>query len=128
VAITKFGGNLDEIVRRPAAEAKAVLRAFPKIGEPGAEKILLFSGRQPFLAPDSNALRVLTRLGLIEESPSYARMYAAARTLDLPAGIRSVQEAHLLLVAHGQTLCKRSAPKCPECPLLADCPYPRRSS
>ena len=32
-------------------------------GEPGAEKVLLFSGSAPVLALDSNALRVLLRLG-----------------------------------------------------------------
>ena len=64
---------------RPLAEARKILRSFPGIGEPGAEKVLLFSGRQALLAPDSNALRVLVRLGLVREEKSYARTYAASR-------------------------------------------------
>jgi hypothetical protein len=49
------------------------------VGEPGAEKILLFAGRQALLAPESNGLRVLVRLGLVREEKSYAKTYAASR-------------------------------------------------
>src|SRR5262249_58957930 len=74
-------GELEAIVRGPVDRAKRALRRFPSIGEPGAEKILLFAGAAPLLAPESNGLRVLGRLGLIREEKSYARMYAAARPL-----------------------------------------------
>jgi len=127
IALADFGGDLKAVVHRPLDEAKRGLRSFPGIGEPGAEKILLFSGRRALLAPDSNALRVLVRLGLVREGSSYARTYAAARaaTADLSTGVRAVQEAHLLLQQHGQTLCKRSAPLCAACPLERRCAYAR---
>ena len=48
---------------------------FPMIGEPGAEKILLFSGVLAVLALDSNGVRVLVRLGVGEERKSYAATY-----------------------------------------------------
>ena len=57
IAMEKFGGNLGEVVRGPIDGAKRALRAFPSIGEPGAEKVLLFCGRAPLLAPESNGLR-----------------------------------------------------------------------
>jgi endonuclease III len=120
-------GDLGAVMRGPVDGAKKALRRFPGIGEPGAEKILLFSGRAPLLAPESNGLRVLVRLGLVEEQGSYARTYAAARTAAaaLPADTRTLQKAHLLLRLHGQTLCKRSAPRCDECPLQARCAFAR---
>src|SRR5262249_23233206 len=43
IAQDQFGGDLREVIRRPVADAKRALRKFPGIGEPGAEKILLFS-------------------------------------------------------------------------------------
>ena len=126
-ALADFGGDVKAVVRRPLDEAKQALRSFPGIGEPGAEKILLFSGRHALLAPDSNALRVLVRLGLVREGSSYARTYAAARAAaaDLSSDVRIVQEAHLLLQQHGQTLCKRNAPLCAACPLENRCAYAR---
>jgi endonuclease III len=129
IAIDDFGGDLRTVIRGPLGAAKQALRSFPGIGEPGAEKILLFTGRQALLAPDSNGLRVLVRLGLVREDKSYARTYAASRQAaeELPADPRVMQRAHLLLQQHGQTLCKRSVPRCPVCPLARGCAYARRS-
>ena len=125
IAIERFDGDLDGAVRQPLAAARKALRAFPGIGEPGAEKILLFSGSQALLAPESNGLRVLARLGIIREGKSYARTYAAGRdaAAALDAKPSVLLEAHLLLQQHGQTLCKRTAPRCVACPLEARCLY-----
>lgn len=128
IAADDLKGELDAIVRGPLERAKRALSRFPSIGEPGAEKILLFAGAAPMLAPDSNGLRVLGRLGLIREEKSYARMYVAARGVaaaSLPARARDVQEAHLLLALHGRTLCRRAAPLCEACPLAPMCAYAR---
>jgi endonuclease III len=130
IAASEFGGDLETVTRLPLEKAKRALGSFPGIGEPGAERILLFSGRQALLAPDSNALRVLVRLGLVREGPSYPKTYAAAREVarEVSADVRLAQQAHLLLHHHGQTLCRRSTPACPECPLVGDCAYARRPS
>jgi len=127
IAIVDLGGRIDAIVRGPLPAAVRALRRFPSIGEPGAEKILLFAGAAPVLAPESNGLRVLTRLGLVREQASYARTYAAAREAAraLPARPAALQEAHLLLAVHGRTVCKRAVPSCEACPLVAVCAYAR---
>jgi endonuclease III len=125
IAVNNFGGDLGAVIREPLERAKRALQTFPGIGEPGAEKILLFTGQQALLAPDSNGLRVLVRLGLVREEKSYARTYAAGREVakDLPAEPSIMQEAHLLLQQHGQTLCKRRVPDCGACPLTSVCAY-----
>jgi len=127
IAETELGGDLDALVRLPVEKAKQALRRFPGVGEPGAEKILLFSGRQALLAPDSNALRVLGRLGLVREERSYAKTYASARAVakEVEGDVRRAQESHLLLQHHGRTLCRRSAPLCLPCPLAGGCAYVR---
>jgi endonuclease III len=129
IAVNEFGGDVDAAIRRPLSAAKRALRSFPGIGEPGAERILLFAGQQTLLAPDSNGLRVLVRLGLVRDETSYSRTYAESRQVarDLPADPRVMQEAHLLLQHHGQTLCKRGLPRCDECPLALECAYARRT-
>ena len=57
IALEQFGGDLEAVIRGPVDKAKRALRSFPGIGEPGAEKILLFTGQQALLAPESNGLR-----------------------------------------------------------------------
>ena len=129
LALEKCGGDLDQVVRRPLPEAKKILRLFPGIGEPGAEKILLFTGRQPLLAPDSNALRVLVRLGIAPEKPSYSATYTAARQAaeeQLGRDLKLHFAAHQLLRRHGLELCRRSVPACDRCPLVLDCQFGSR--
>jgi endonuclease III len=127
IAVDRFDGDLEATIRGPLDAAKRALRSFPGVGAPGAEKILLFTGREALLAPDSNGLRVLVRLGLVREEKSYARTYAASQHIarDFPAKAKGLQEAHLLLQQHGRTLCKRSAPRCTMCPLCPECGFAR---
>lgn len=128
IARDEFDGDLGAALRAAPVKAKRALRSFPGIGEPGADKILLFAGYAPSLAPESNGLRVLVRLGLVEGGGSYARTYAASRqaAVGFPADPGALQEAHLLLQQHGQTLCKRSLPRCGACPLQGSCAYVQR--
>jgi endonuclease-3 len=126
IALEEFGGDLDEVVRRPTREASRALRKFPSIGAPGAEKILLFCGRLPVLALESNGLRVLLRVGYGREEKSYAASYASAQRAaqaELPAKCPPLVEAHLLLKRHGQEVCKRSAPLCERCIVSRECAY-----
>jgi endonuclease III len=109
---------------------ETTLRRFPSIGEPYADRILLFNGKKITLAPDSNALRVLLRLGYGEESKNYAKTYRSAVTA--AAGeLRDAafaQRAHVLLRRHGQELCKTKAPRCELCPLRRHCAWYRDTS
>ena len=125
IALDEFSGDLKRVTKMPLADAVRALRKFPGIGEPGAEKILLFSGRQPLLAPDSNALRVLQRLGLAAIDSRYSAAYASAREVtsaQLGSDTPLMQRAHQLLRSHGQDLCRTTAPACDRCPLASSCP------
>jgi endonuclease-3 len=130
IALEEMGGELDAVVHGPIPAAKKALRRFPGIGEPGAEKILLMSGRAALLAPESNAIRVLVRLKLIPDRGAYARNYAAARELGAESfrGVKMMQRAHQLLRLHGRTLCLRTRPHCEECPLRLSCPSARKTA
>jgi endonuclease III len=118
--------SLHEIARRgiggPPEEARKALKKFPSIGDPGAEKILLFSGALPVLALDSNGLRVLFRLGFGKENKSYAKSYRSAQAaaeVQLPKDCGVLIEAYQLLRRHGQELCKTKHPRCEACPVRA---------
>lgn len=127
IALEEFGGDLQPILRRPLAQAKKALKRFPSIGDPGAEKILLFGHAQPILALDSNGLRVLVRLGFGEENPNYAKTYRQVQeaiSQDIIKEYAWLIKAHQLLRQHGQEVCKRSKPRCKNCPLISECPWP----
>lgn len=124
------GRYLRAVLALPEKQASKALRLFPGIGEPGAEKILLFCGVKPVLALESNGLRVFVRLGYGEEKKSYAATYRLAREAarrELKADVKTLQRAHLLLRRHGQELCRRSVPRCPECPVAGSCAFARSS-
>jgi endonuclease III len=126
IAIREHDGDLAAVLGLEPAKAIKAIRRFPAIGEPGAEKILLFAGKPaPELALESNGLRALVRLGFGEESRDYRRMYKsvqAAIAPELPKGAAPLVAAHQLLRIHGQILCTRSSPDCPACPLRPRCP------
>lgn len=106
--------------------AKKVLQEFPVIGEPSAEKILLFSGLVPVAAVPSAFVDVPIRLFRGEPGKNYAADYKTAREIldsGLPRTFDARQQAYLLMKKHGQEICKRTKPKCEVCPLTARCAY-----
>ena len=121
----QFGDELDQILKWPWDKAKRALKQFPTIGDPGAEKILLFCGVSAESLPlESNGLRVLTRFGYGREQKSYAASYASTQeaiAAELPRGAKSQLVAHQLLHLHGQTYCKRTNPLCGACPARNEC-------
>jgi endonuclease III len=105
--------------------AGAPWRAYPGIGQPGAERIELFTGVRPVLALDANALRVLVRLGYGDPTRAYATTYRQAQAQaggELPETVPARQRAYRLLRRHGQMICRRSTPTCRVCPVADRCP------
>jgi hypothetical protein len=99
--------------------------AYPGIGAPGVQRIDLFTGARPVLALDANALRVLVRLGYADPAASYSHVYRRAQeaaSAEVEQTVPARQRAHQLLRRHGQTVCRRTAPSCPICPLADACP------
>lgn len=126
IAINEFDGDIKRALKLPLSQAKKALRKFPGIGDPGAEKILLFTRAYPVLGLDSNGLRVLLRLGFGEEKKNYTTTYRSVQEAIEPQLIQDygwLINAHLLLRKHGKELCKTSAPVCEKCPLKKSCAY-----
>ena len=128
IAYEEFGGDLHSVLKKPLPQAKKALKKFPSIGDPGAEKILLFTHSYPVMALESNGLRVLCRVGFAEEQKNYSATYRLVQDAlreQLPCDCNSLIRAHQLLRQHGQELCKRSKPCCTECPVKTSCAYNR---
>lgn len=126
IAMNEFGGDLKQVLKLPLPKAKTALRKFPSIGEPSAEKILLFTRAYPVLGLDSNGLRVVVRLGFGAEKKNYTATYSAVQEAikdQLREDYDWLISAHLLLRQHGRELCKTNAPLCEKCPVRKSCAY-----
>jgi endonuclease III len=120
------GGDLAQALKDAGpAKTRTILKRFPGIADPGVDKILLFTGLEARPALESNGVRALVRLGYASEGAAYAHAYrsaiAALKALG-PERERLIQ-AFQLLRAHGQALCKRTAPHCVPCPLDPVCAH-----
>jgi endonuclease-3 len=118
--------GLRRLAKQGGAAARKILKRFPGIGEPGADKLLLAAGGAVTLAPESNGLRVLVRLGYAKEDRSYSKVYRSAAEAvapELPGERNWLVKAHQLLRRHGQETCSRSEPRCDVCPLARVCAH-----
>jgi endonuclease-3 len=131
LAIDEFNGDLAQVLRWDYARAVKALRKFPSVGEPGADRILMLCGSHAVLGLDSNALRVLYRIGYGEETKNYTKTYRSSRdaaSAELPRKAASMAEASLLLREHGKATCRYTVPRCDECPITASCAWYRARS
>ena len=127
IVLTQADGDLGGALRAlPLAKARALLKTFPVIADPGADKILLFAGIAPRPALESNGLRALARLGFFPEQASYDRSYRAAIAVLVEGGrpdFEWLTGAHQLLRELGKTTCRRGEPICAACPVDAICAH-----
>ncbi len=129
ITIDQFQGDLDQILEWPYPKAKKALKQFPNIGDPGAEKILLFCGAVDGLPLEWNGNRVLTRVGYGREQKDYSKMYRSVQEDlrdELPRRPEDLARAHLLLRRHGKEICRNNNPLCHSCPVSELCAYPQK--
>jgi endonuclease-3 len=87
IAMREFGGDLGEVLSMPPQKARKMLMQFPMLGEPGAEKILMFQGAAPVLALESNGVRVLAAWAQARAAATYKSIREATEG-QLPDGSR----------------------------------------
>jgi endonuclease III len=122
----EFGGDLREALVGPIPKVRQLLKKFPNIADPGADRILLFAGIAPVAAVPSNCPHVLVRILSGQERENYGVTYREAQQAieaEIPAKFDARTRAYLLLKQHGQSPCKRSKPKCEECPVNSACGF-----
>lgn len=121
-----FGGDLRSALAGTLAAARKTLKKFPGIGDPGADRILLFAGLAPIAAVPSNCPQVLVRVLSGKERDNYGANYRGAQQAilaEVPETFDDRTRAYLLLKHHGQETCKRTKPKCEECPVSSYCAF-----
>jgi endonuclease-3 related protein len=110
------GGDLDRFFAQPTAIMREKLLAVKGIGPETADSILLYAAHKPVFVVDAYTYRMLTRHGLIGTETDYAEMQELFMGT-LPADTALFNEYHALIVRLGKEYCKKSRPRCPQCPL-----------
>jgi endonuclease III len=122
----EFGGDLRNALVGRIEDVRKRLKKFPGIADPGADRIFLFGKVAPVAAVASSCPHVLVRIQLGLERENYGVTYREAQMLieeEIPEQFHPRMRAYLLLKEHGQTTCKRSKPKCEECPVSSHCAH-----
>ncbi len=122
----EFDGDLRAALIGPLAHARKILKTFPGIADPGADRVLLFAGISPIAAVPSNCAQVLVRIFHGQDNQSYVASYREGQraiAADVPETFDARTRAYLLLKHHGQQTCKRTKPQCEECPVNEKCAF-----
>jgi len=117
----RHGGSLSRMFRRPTAELREQLLAVHGIGQETADSILLYAGGHSVFVVDAYTHRILGRHHLIEGKPDYAAVRSLFE-MNLPRNAALYNECHALLVNVGKNWCRKSQPRCEECPLFPHLP------
>jgi endonuclease III len=109
LVLERCDGDLDSALQTlPLTQARRLARSFDSFGAANAETWLLFAGG---------------------ESGRYAADHRRACDFVASGDARDhgfLMRAYLAFRRHGKTVCRRSAPACPTCPLASDCSFIQR--
>ena len=116
--IERFGGEVPSDMEG--------LTSLHGVGRKTASIVLANAFGVPAIAVDRHVARVATRLGLSRPGP--VRVVQDKIEMDLRAVFpeREWVKATWTLILHGRRICNPT-PKCPDCPVIDLCPYPRKT-
>jgi endonuclease-3 related protein len=113
---TGYQGSLKRMFLTPTSELREKLLSVHGIGPETADSILLYAGNHPVFVVDAYTHRIFGRHGITDGKPDYENVRALIET-SIPRQPELFNEFHALIVNTGKNWCRKSAPRCEECPL-----------
>jgi endonuclease-3 related protein len=114
--VDRYGGSLEAMFSAELPSLRNELLTVQGIGPETADSILLYAGGLPVFVVDTYTHRVLARHAWIGFDADY-RMIQDYFQESLPEDPALYNEYHALLVRVGKDYCRKSSPKCDQCPL-----------
>jgi endonuclease III related protein len=114
--VERYDGSLEAMFHTSLHELRCELLGVHGIGPETADSILLYAGGLPSFVVDAYTHRVFTRHGWIDFEADYHQIQDYV-TGALPQEPTLYNEYHALLVRLGKDYCRKTNPKCAECPL-----------
>lgn len=113
---TPGGRCLDFLRGRETDVLRRELLAVRGIGPETADCILLYALDRPSFVVDAYTRRIFSRHDLVDEDEPYETLRGFFMDA-LPLDLALFNEYHALIVRTGNLFCKKSNPRCAECPL-----------
>ncbi len=114
----EYGGSLERMFETPTEALREKLLSVHGIGPETADSILLYAGNHPVFVVDAYTHRLLGRHGITDGKPEYESVRALLEAA-LPRDSQLYNEFHALVVHTGKNWCRKSEPRCAECPLAS---------
>ena len=114
--VERYDGSEEAMFHTPLPELRRQLLGVHGIGPETADAILLYAGSLPSFVVDACTHRVLARHGWIAFGAEYHEIQEFLQAA-LPQETAVYNEYHALLVRLGKDYCRKSGPRCKECPL-----------
>jgi endonuclease III related protein len=111
-----YGGSLKRMFHTPTLELREKLLSVHGIGPETADSILLYAGNHPVFVVDAYTHRIFGRHGITNGKPDYEKVRSMVEA-SIPQRPELFNEFHALIVNAGKNWCRKSAPRCEECPL-----------
>jgi endonuclease-3 related protein len=115
-AITAEHDSLESFFAADRDALRETLLAVKGIGPETADSILLYAAGKATFVIDAYTHRLLLRHGIIWEETDYHDMQELFLD-NLPEDIALFNEYHALIVRVGKEFCRKTKPRCAECPL-----------
>jgi endonuclease-3 related protein len=112
----EYQGSLEKMFQTPTLKLREKLLAVHGIGRETADSILLYAGNHPIFVVDAYTHRIFGRHGLTDGKPEYENVRATIEA-SIPQTAQLFNEFHALIVNTGKNWCRKSAPRCEQCPL-----------
>ncbi len=113
-------GDLQAMLSQGGATLREELLSIHGIGDETADDILLYAGEHPYFVIDTYTRRILDRMGIMPDAPTYAG-YQRLFHHNLPTDAPLYNEYHALLDRHAKEACRKSLPACQSCCLRDIC-------
>ncbi len=114
--IRQYEGQINKMKDQPLDFIRSQLLSVKGIGPETADSILLYALEMPSFVVDAYTHRIFSRHRLIDEEIGYEELRAYFMDR-LPNDPQLYNEYHALLVRLGKEFCKKTNPRCEECPL-----------
>lgn len=114
--IERHGGSLEAMFGAGLPELRRELLSVHGVGPETADSILLYAGGLPSFVVDAYTQRVFARHGWIGFDADYHEIQDYVQS-ELPQDVAMYNEFHALLVRLGKDYCRKTNPRCAECPL-----------
>ncbi|HTP44243.1 MAG TPA: hypothetical protein VMJ13_06740 [Candidatus Acidoferrum sp.] len=112
----EYRGSLRRMFETPTIILREKLLGVFGIGPETADSILLYGGKHGVFVVDAYTKRILARHGWANAKAKYDEIrWQFERRF--PGDVTKFNEFHALIVAAGKNWCRKTDPKCGECPL-----------